>query len=836
MDFHIELLQLKQELLKEIKKLEKKFTDLHKKESENINEDILTPLDKINIMLKKTGEMFQAITEQQFKIDKIPELEAFKSRMNDTIISHDIRLKSLSKDVEDITFKYDREISQNLTVPGFIGPSCRFKSMSEYLLFTIDDLTKIKMEKELMKKEEKELKSRLDSMVKSVLNLVDNSVKRSNSYTDNKQKNLEENLDNKYKEFNDKIMEMKTLTLSNEKFVKEQLFKVTNLANDLNFIKDNVEQILDKRLREIKSNINEIKNKTDKINNDVKKNNKNLDSINNILKNSGIIINNSDKTKFNSNKRISMVKKDDNNYKLRNNSWKKGNQEEKYIINENINSKIEKNSSLFKEKPNNELNNYMNQKIVEKNNLNDYFQKFQNKKETTIGKSNELQQNQIKKEIIIDKSNVNNQKYENKKESNIIKRNENFGISENKKEITINNSNEKFQKSEHKKEATDQTKNKINQNNIKAYNELKSKLKFKNINKSENKNNINSKDKIDSYSIEVKIPTERKTMNLDTKSNKEMNTEKIQQINDKINLSDGESEKITLKLIKKKRNIINNKINKYKIIKTDKNKSNENIKNKNDNKNQTLEKNTINYTDYNFYHHKKDLNAFHVYKNEIHNVKRYPFHKIFNYENFEENSQKANSDMNVDINLENNSSPKLQISKKINNIYYPNEEQIKNLKHKEFLAKQFLIRHNTNPNQKSSKNNHKIYLNDENNKMYETANNFFNNFNEFKNRSNILDKKVTFPPPLLKDNEYSLNKKDAETQSIVNLNKKTEKLNLKFISIDGQFKLNLHKKNLQFRNNPELLLSAPMTKVFKTFQMKKSKDIMINNNINNKNY
>ena len=64
-------------------------------------------------------------------------------------------------------------------------------------------------------------------------------------------------------------------------------------------------------------------------------------------------------------------------------------------------------------------------------------------------------------------------------------------------------------------------------------------------------------------------------MNLDTKSNKEMNTEKIQQINDKINLSDGESEKITLKLIKKKRNIINNKINKYKIIKTDKNKSNE---------------------------------------------------------------------------------------------------------------------------------------------------------------------------------------------------------------------------------------------------------------------
>ena len=90
---------------------------------------------------------------------------------------------------------------------------------------------------------------------------------------------------------------------------------------------------------------------------------------------------------------------------------------------------------------------------------------------------------------------------------------------------------------------------------------------------------------------------------------------------------------------------------------------------------------------------------------------------------------------------------------------------------------------------------------------------------------------------MIKDNEYSLNKKDVETQSIINIrnNKKPEKFNLKFISLENQFKLSLHQKNLQFRNNPELLLSTPMTKVFKTFQMKKSKDMMINNIINNKN-
>ena len=268
MDFHIELVHLKEDLLKEIKKLDKKFTDIHKKESINVKEDVLTPLDKINIMLKKTDQMFKAVTDQQIKIDKITELETFKNRTNDVVLAHEIRIKGLSKDLEDIKFKYDREITQNLTVSGFIGGSCRFKTISEYLLFNMDDITKLKMEKELMKKETKELKTKLDSMIKNTLNLVDNSVKRSNLYTDNKQKNFETLLENKYKEFNEKIMEMKTMTLANEKFVKEQLIKITNVASELNYIKDNVEEVLDKKLSEMKSNINEMKSKIDKINND----------------------------------------------------------------------------------------------------------------------------------------------------------------------------------------------------------------------------------------------------------------------------------------------------------------------------------------------------------------------------------------------------------------------------------------------------------------------------------------------------------------------------------------------------------------------------------------
>ena len=280
MDFQIELVQLKEDVFKELRKLDKKFTDLYKEKTSNISKDILAPLDKINIMLNKTEQMFQAVTEQQIKIDKITELETFKNKANDVIISHDIRIKSLIKDVENIIFKYDREISQNLTVPGFIGVSSRFKTLSEFLLYNIDEMAKLKMEKDLMKKEEKELKMRIDSILKNILNVVENSIKRANLYTDNKQKNYDELLNNKYKEFKEEIMEMRTQTITNEKFFKEELDKVTKLSNELNNLRENIESVMDKKNSEIKSIINDLKNKVDKVNNDVKKIRKSLDNNN----------------------------------------------------------------------------------------------------------------------------------------------------------------------------------------------------------------------------------------------------------------------------------------------------------------------------------------------------------------------------------------------------------------------------------------------------------------------------------------------------------------------------------------------------------------------------
>ena len=757
MDFHLDIMKLKEELLNEIKKVDTKFTDLLKKDEIKIDEEALSPLNKINLMLNRTQEMFNLINQQKIKLDKITELVAFKNKVNDIVLSHEIRIKSIVKDLDDIRFKYDREISQNLTVPGYIGVSCRFKNISEFLLFNIDEITKLKMEKDLMKKDEKELKSKIESMIKNTLVLVDNSVKRSNSYTDNKQKNFENLLENKYREFNEKIMEMKTLSLSNEKFIKQELIKMTKLSSELTYIKDNVEKVFESKNNELKMNLNELKNKIDKINNEVKKNHKNLDNINNYMNNlnfpDNININDRSKIKTISNKtmRKSELINFDNNNNARKNQIYKTIKEDNIYIKENSNSKHRNGSNSFKKK-------------------------------------------------------ISLEKIDQFKNSRNI---------ENKNFIDFNEYNKKFSTTNEDSQKTNQLIKKLSKE------EQISKFSFIKNKKFDNNNNILRK--LNSNTIEGKVQREKVKFNLNNKLNDEINKEKTIEINDKYNLSDDEKEKKKLNSFDKNENKKNKK-NKYKYIKINIQKSDTKNNNNNNNNNEETEKenNIMTYTDFNFYN-KNELNDFHIYKDEIYNLKRYPLHKRHkrNNKNYkkgilikindtsEESSKRANSDFKCEADINDNSSNQL-VNQKINTIYYPNEQMIKNFKNKDYFFRQFLNRHNNIRKNIGIKSPEKL-INDDNYKIYEVM----SNFNDY-NISNASDK-INVPPPLIKNTDYSNSKRNIKSELL------SDKVNFKFISIDNQFKMALKKRKYSLRNNPELILSTPITNAFKTFQTKKIK-------------
>ena len=99
-----------------------------------------------------TGLPFNGLMEQKIFISQLEventytlgeanqfyNLEAFKNKVNDMLLTHEIRINNNIKDIANFSSKYDKIISENFLVPGFVGPSCQYKTLSEYIIFNIN--------------------------------------------------------------------------------------------------------------------------------------------------------------------------------------------------------------------------------------------------------------------------------------------------------------------------------------------------------------------------------------------------------------------------------------------------------------------------------------------------------------------------------------------------------------------------------------------------------------------------------------------------------------------------------------------------------------------------
>ena len=118
-----ELNTFKEELLKRMREFETKMTSQITNKELTLNADYQAFTSKINVLMNNNKEMISAITSQKVKFDKISELESFKNKTDSMLITHEIRIKNNIDEIEKIKTKYDKIISDNLYVSGYIGNS-----------------------------------------------------------------------------------------------------------------------------------------------------------------------------------------------------------------------------------------------------------------------------------------------------------------------------------------------------------------------------------------------------------------------------------------------------------------------------------------------------------------------------------------------------------------------------------------------------------------------------------------------------------------------------------------------------------------------------------------
>ena len=263
-----------------------RFTELEsslKNELENLK-------NKINLVTADNNELRELFVPYKLKMDKIPELENFKNKANDMLITHEVRIKNNFEEIRKSQLRYDKLISENLYVPGFIGNACQFKTLSDYLSYNINEVSKIKLDKEQMRKDFKELKTKQDNMMKSMVTLNDSTVQICNTYTDGKNSDIKRILKQSLDELNQRSVEMRAMIhqfADNAKKIeeknKEELEKIIEIKNGIKDEISETKKFNDDINKKIKENCNEMntnKRKMESLAEQVKEMNKNINNIN----------------------------------------------------------------------------------------------------------------------------------------------------------------------------------------------------------------------------------------------------------------------------------------------------------------------------------------------------------------------------------------------------------------------------------------------------------------------------------------------------------------------------------------------------------------------------
>ena len=457
-----DLNSLKEEIFLSIRQLEKKFFESLTVKTAQLSDDYEKYNEKLDFIIANNRNMIETVVSEKINMEKLNSLEAFKNKADGMLISHEIRINNQNKEIGEMKNKYDRVIKDNLIVPGFVGPKCQYNNVKEYISANISEMARIKYEKDQLKTDTKDFKSRLDGIFKQMINIVDNSVDRSKDYTNGKISENKKHFDTKIDEFNRRaddlrieIQQTKTDIESQVNDLKLETAKINNFAEKSKIVDQNINKInnaimkvnyeinklyeknqnSEKKIIDLKNDLAKIKVMTD-IRNKTrnKQNNANM-NMNQIME-------------ANSNYTMENIRRErNNNYNYNNNSdfIKEKNFSEKKNFNENKKKFFDVKEKKFA------VNNLYKEETENKDNKNKGKSK-NNKRVIKEERKNNNKLNMFKNQTVNNSDNENDEEKNNIISEESIQdnkdQNQNDNLNVNEFYKTTNNSNRIFSKNE----------------------------------------------------------------------------------------------------------------------------------------------------------------------------------------------------------------------------------------------------------------------------------------------------------------------------------------------------------------------------------------------------
>ena len=254
-----DILHFKDDILKDLKSMQKKISDKFEASNNLINSKIQSYEQKINLYNDKIIEISNLVITDKALKEKIENLSKSKLDLKDHILKNEIRLTNLEKEFQERVDKIEYILSDTVIYPSVIGLKGKFKAFHELIDYILFQLNQNITYREKNALDVSSYKKKLDNISQSLKIQLDNIIRSTNEFTTKSCNECEERIKSIFPLYDDRIKDIRVENLNYiknlEQFykeLKEDFKRLVNMKNNLynrfssevfNIKKDNIQVV-----------------------------------------------------------------------------------------------------------------------------------------------------------------------------------------------------------------------------------------------------------------------------------------------------------------------------------------------------------------------------------------------------------------------------------------------------------------------------------------------------------------------------------------------------------------------------------------------------------------
>ena len=178
-----DILLFKEEVLKDIKAVQKQFSNKFAKMEDLLKNQINIYETKVNTFEQRIKNLSDLISSDRTIIQKIEELVKFKEETKDKILTDSIRITNIESDYKLNIKNIEKILSSSVIYPGLIGYCGRFNSFHDYMDFVLNQISDLNSFKEKSLVDLTPYKKKIDESLEYIKLQVNHIISSANEFT-----------------------------------------------------------------------------------------------------------------------------------------------------------------------------------------------------------------------------------------------------------------------------------------------------------------------------------------------------------------------------------------------------------------------------------------------------------------------------------------------------------------------------------------------------------------------------------------------------------------------------------------------------------------------------